>query len=264
MATILAVDDDEKIRAILEVVLTNRGHHLVTARSGSEALEAFRRERPLITILDLQLPDVNGLSVLQEIRALDPAGLAIILTGADTAQLEDDARRLGAAEILQKGLSLHTIGDTVSRLLAQLGVTPHASFPREANGDAMPQLERRKHPRLPVQLHAELSRDGIVLGNGEIVDLSLAGCALRTAATVERGDYLALQVTNPIGQAAQNAYVSFICDLAVVRWVSQSSCGLEFIMIPPENKDRLHRYVKMLQEQERTSSAPSSVFAGGV
>lgn len=72
MATILTVDDDDKIRASIEVVLTNRGHHLVAAGSGSEALEAFRRERPLITILDLQLPDLNGLSVLRQIRTLDP------------------------------------------------------------------------------------------------------------------------------------------------------------------------------------------------
>jgi CheY-like chemotaxis protein len=255
MPTILTVDDDDKIRAILEVVLTNRGHHLVTASSGSEALEAFRRERPLITILDLQLPDMNGLSVLQQIRALDPAGSVIILTGADTAQLEHDARKLGAAEVLQKGLSLHTIGDTVSRLLTQAGVIGHTPFPRESNRGAMSQPERRKHPRIPVQLHAALTRDGVVLGDGEIVDLSLAGCALRTLVTVGRGDYLAMQITNPLGRAAQDACVPFSCELAVVRWVSEPSCGLEFILMTPENKDRLRRYVKKLQDRVQATAA---------
>lgn len=255
MATILTVDDDDKIRTIIEVVLTNRGHHVVTASNGSEALEAFRRKRPLITILDLQLPDMNGLSVLQQIRGLDPGGIVIILTGADTAQLERDARKLGAAEVLQKGLSLHTIGDTVSRLLGQAGVISHTPFTEESTKGAMSQSERRKHPRIPVQLHAALSREGVAFGDGEVVDLSLTGCALRTLVTIKRGDYLAIQVLDPLGRTAQDACVPFNCELAVVRWVNEPSCGLEFILMTPENKDRLRRYVKTLQDQARVVSA---------
>jgi DNA-binding response OmpR family regulator len=244
MAIILTVDDDEKIRALLDTILTHRGHQLVTASNGSEAIEVFRCERPLVTILDLQLPDMNGLSVLQAIRALDPAVPVIILTGADTAQLEQDARELGATEILQKGLSLHTIGDTVNRLLTQGGSTGARSQP-----------ERRQHPRLPVQLHAALLRDGVAAGDGEIVDLSVAGCALRTLLTVTQGDYLALQITNPLSRSEQEACVPFTCDLAVVRWVRQPTCGLEFIMMTSENKDRLYRYIRALQDHGRATAS---------
>ena len=255
MATILTIDDDDKIRAIIEVVLTNRGHHLVAAGSGSEGLEAFRRERPLITILDLQLPDMNGLSVLQQVRTLDPGGIVIILTGADTAQLEHDARKLGAAEVLQKGLSLHTIGDTFNRLLRQAGVISHTLSPLESTKGTMPpQPERRKHPRISVQLHAALLREGVAFGDGEIVDLSLAGCALRTLVTIERGDYLAMQVIDLLGRAAQDGCIPFSCDLAVVRWVSGPRCGLEFILMTPENKDRLRQYVERLPDPVRAAA----------
>lgn len=126
----------------------------------------------------------------------------IILTGADTAQLEHDARKLGAAEVFQNGISLHTIGDTVNRLLRQVGVIGHTPSPGESTNGTMPQPERRKHPRIPVQLHAALSREGVAFGDGEIIDLSLDGCARRTLTTIERGDYLAMHLINPLGRAA--------------------------------------------------------------
>lgn len=255
MAIILSVDDDDKIRNIIKAVLTNRGHQLVTASSGSEGLKMFHSTGPHITILDLQLPDMNGLSVLQQIRAIDPGGIVIILTGADTTQLEHDARKLGATEVLQKGFSLHTIGDTVNRLLMQAGVISHTPFPGETTNGAMSQPERRKHPRIPVQLYAALSREGVAFGDGEIVDLSLSGCALRTLASIQRGDYLAIQILDPLGRAAQDDCIPFGCDLAVVRWANEPSCGLEFILMAPENKDRLCRYVKTLEDQPRTAAA---------
>ena len=255
MATILTVDDDEKIQTLLEVVLTRRGHHVLTARSGSEGLEVFRRERPLLTILDLQLPDMNGLSVLQQIRALDPAVCVIILTGADTSQLEHDARMLGATDILQKGFSLHTIGDTVNRLLMPVNGVSLPPVPSESHTGASPHTERRRHPRMPVQLHATLLKDGVVIGDGEIVDLSLEGCALRTLVTVAQGDYLIVQITDFFTQSDPKTFIPFICELAAVRWVRQPKCGLEFIIMTTENHDRLDRYVKALQDRVPPTAA---------
>lgn len=255
MATILTVDDDEKIQTLLEVVLTRRGHHLLKASSGSAGMEVFRRERPLVTILDLELPDINGLSVLQQIRALDPAVCVIILTGAHTAQLEHDARMLGATEVLQKGFSLHTIGDTVNQLLMQANLLSNPPSPNEVNNDANPHTERRRHPRVPVQLHAALFRDGVVLGDGEIVDLSLEGCALKTLVTIAKGDYLIVQIADPFTQSDHKESVPFICELAAVRWVRQPKCGLEFIIMTTENHDLLVRYVKALQDRVPSTAA---------
>ena len=253
MATILTVDDDEKILALLQVVLTRRGHHVVTASSGSEAMEMFQRERPLITILDLQMPNMNGLSVLQQIREQDSAAVVIILTGVDMAQFEPDARRLGATEVLQKGFSLHTIGDTVSRVLAQANPVRNAPSPSESNKGETPHDNRRKHPRMAVQLHAALSRHGVILGDGEVVDISTEGCALSTRVTVERGDYLEVYLTLPDHEAS----IPLTVELAAVRWVHLPMCGLEFILMTPENQDRLRRYVKMLQDLVPSTAASS-------
>lgn len=253
MATILTVDDDEKIRTLLQVVLTRRGHQVLTASSGSEAMEAFQRERPRITILDLQMPDMNGLSVLQQIRERDSAATVIILTGADTAQFEHDARRLGATEVLQKGFSLHTIGDTVSRVLTQANPVRNAPSPGESSKAETSHDNRRKHPRMAVLLHATLSKYAVIVGEGEVVDLSTEGCALRTKVTVEQGDYLEVHLTLPDHEAA----APFSIELAAARWVRPPLCGLEFILMTPGNQERLRSYVKTLQDRVPATAASS-------
>ncbi len=69
MANILAVDDDEKIRELLSTLLRRKGHHVLTASHGQKGIEVFRRERPDVTILDFEMPDMDGLAVLRQIRA---------------------------------------------------------------------------------------------------------------------------------------------------------------------------------------------------
>jgi len=117
MANILAVDDDEKIRELLHVMLRRKGHHVITARSGQQGLELFRRERPHVTILDFELPDRDGLAVLREIRAVDPRAPVIMLTGAGTDERKQQARELGVTEFLAKGFSLHELGAALSLVL---------------------------------------------------------------------------------------------------------------------------------------------------
>jgi len=117
MANILAVDDDEKIRELLHVMLRRKGHHVITASSGQKGLELFRRERPHVTILDFELPDRDGLAVLREIRAVDPRAPVIMLTGAGTDERKQQARELGVTEFLAKGFSLHELGAALSLVL---------------------------------------------------------------------------------------------------------------------------------------------------
>ncbi len=251
MVKILTIDDDEKIQTLLDVVLTRRGHHVLKASSGSEGISVFQRERPLITILDLQMSDMNGLSVLQQLREWDSAAYVIILTGADTALLEQDARRLGATEVLQKGFSLHNIGDIVRRMLTLVNPVKNVPPPSESSNGEKSHEDRRKQPRITVQLHAALSRHGIALGDGEVVDLSTEGCALRTSMTILQGEYLAVELTS----SARESFTPITVELAAVRWVHQAKCGLEFIIMTPENQGRLRRYVKSLQDRAPSTTA---------
>jgi DNA-binding response OmpR family regulator len=119
MANILAVDDDEKIRELLSTLLRRKGHHVLTASHGQKGIDVFRRERPHVTILDFEMPDIDGLEVLRQIRAIDPHAPVIMLTGAGTEAREKQARELGVTDFLAKGFSLHEVGAALNQVLNQ-------------------------------------------------------------------------------------------------------------------------------------------------
>lgn len=119
MANILAVDDDETIRELLSTVLRRKGHHVFTADHGQKGIDVFRRERPHVTILDFEMPDMDGLAVLRQIREIDPRAPVIMLTGAGTEAREKQARELGVTNFLAKGFSLHEVGAALNQILNQ-------------------------------------------------------------------------------------------------------------------------------------------------
>ena len=89
----------------------------MTASDGQKGNELFRRERPHESSLDFEMPDRDGLAVLQEIREVDPPAPVIMLTGAGADEREKQARELGVTEFLAKGFSLHELGAALNRFL---------------------------------------------------------------------------------------------------------------------------------------------------
>jgi DNA-binding NtrC family response regulator len=122
MATVLVIDDEDGIRNLLETLLSRKGYEVVLASNGQRGLELFRRKRPDVVVLDLKMPEMNGLTVLQQVRQLNPTQPVVILTGAGTAEAEQQVRALGVTEYVEKEFSLHRLGDSLKRLLNP----PHA------------------------------------------------------------------------------------------------------------------------------------------
>ncbi|TMQ25838.1 MAG: response regulator [Nitrospirae bacterium] len=117
MAKILVIDDEQGIRNLLDTLLRRKGYDVVLAESGRQGLELFRRERPDVIVLDLKMPEMDGLTVLRQIQNLDPGKPVIILTGAGTAEAERQVRALGVTEYVEKEFSLHLLGDSLKRIL---------------------------------------------------------------------------------------------------------------------------------------------------
>jgi DNA-binding NtrC family response regulator len=112
---ILVVDDEDCIRNLVQATLNRDGRHILLAVGGKDAIAAFRRERPAITILDLDMPDVDGLTVLRQIRQIRPDATVFIFTGTDNPETEREARKLGVTEFLKKGLALPTVAEIEAR-----------------------------------------------------------------------------------------------------------------------------------------------------
>ncbi len=117
MAKILVIDDEQGIRDLLDTLLQRKGYDVVLAASGQKGLELLRREQPDVIVLDLKMPGMDGLTVLQQIRSFDSKKPVIILTGAGTPETEQKVRALGVAEFVKKEFSLHRLGDALKRLL---------------------------------------------------------------------------------------------------------------------------------------------------
>ncbi len=119
MSTILVVDDERLICDLLRAVLGRHGHEVLTASNGREGLELFKKHRPRFTLLDLRMPEMNGIEVLKQIRAIDPHAAVMILTAWGSDALEQQARQLGVMDFLSKGLSLDVLVGAMERALQQ-------------------------------------------------------------------------------------------------------------------------------------------------
>ena len=117
MPKILVIDDEPSIRNLLDTLLTRKGYTVVLADGGQKGLELLRREHPDAVVLDLKMPEMDGIAVLQQLRGAGHALPVIVLTGAGTSELERQVQALGVTEYVAKEFSLHRLGDALKRLL---------------------------------------------------------------------------------------------------------------------------------------------------
>jgi DNA-binding NtrC family response regulator len=117
MSKILVIDDEQSIRSLLDTLLSRKGYEVVLAASGQKGLELFRREHPDAVVLDLKMPEMDGVTVLKHIRSADQKLPVIVLTGAGTPETEQEVYAVGATEFVEKEFSLHHLGDSLKRHL---------------------------------------------------------------------------------------------------------------------------------------------------
>jgi DNA-binding response OmpR family regulator len=137
MATILVVDDERMVCDLLRAVLSRYSHEVLTACDGREGLKLFKKHHPRITLLDINMPEMNGIEVLKKIRAVDPKAPVIMLTGKGEVAHEYEARQLGVTEFLRKGLSLDIVVQSMERVMQQ-PVKPPASPSQSTDAQKAP------------------------------------------------------------------------------------------------------------------------------
>jgi len=128
---ILVVDDEDSIRTLVQTMLKGEGRNVVLAAKGKDAIAMFRKERPNLTILDIDMPDIDGITVLRQIRTIDPQAKVMVFTGGESSVVESQAKALGVTEFLRKGLALPSLAELQSRgsQSAVLEVTPSTTSP---------------------------------------------------------------------------------------------------------------------------------------
>ena len=126
MATILVVDDELGIRALLSEILTDEGHTVELAENAAQARRVRERMRPDLVLLDIWMPDVDGITLLKEWAG---AGLltmpVIMMSGHGTIDTAVEATRFGAVAFLEKPITLQKLLRAVDQALVRPG--PSAS-----------------------------------------------------------------------------------------------------------------------------------------
>jgi len=115
--TILVVDDEKNIRRSIDMILSGKGHKVFTAENGRQGLEMFNEHHPALVLLDIIMPDVDGISVLKEIKQKNPDTMVIIVSGYGTVQNAMEATRHGAFDFIEKPISREKLLVAVQRAM---------------------------------------------------------------------------------------------------------------------------------------------------
>ncbi len=116
--TILVVDDEPDIRDIIRDVLSDEGYPVSTAANAQDARSKFAAERPALVLLDIWMPDTDGIALLKEWREKEGSKVPVIMiSGHGTVETAVEAIRIGAYDFLEKPLSTAKLLVTVERAL---------------------------------------------------------------------------------------------------------------------------------------------------
>ena len=99
---ILVIDDDESMRDSCAQILTKDGYQAEIANDGYSGLEKIKEKKPDLVLIDLKMPGINGLEVLEKTREIDPNIIAIVITGYATVESAVEAMKIGAYDFLPK------------------------------------------------------------------------------------------------------------------------------------------------------------------
>ena len=128
---ILVVDDEAKMRRVLEIMLQKMGHEVVSAGNGVEALQCIEKGAVDLVITDLRMPEMDGIELLTELRAREILTPVIVITAYGTIESAVDAMKRGACDYILRPFDIDTLELAVGRVFATEELARENSFLRQ-------------------------------------------------------------------------------------------------------------------------------------
>jgi len=116
MPKVLIVDDAAFMRMRTSKLLSEAGYEVIQAENGLEAVQKYREHRPDVVLLDITMPEMDGLTALKEIRAIDANAKVAMLTALGQQQVVLEAVKAGAKDFLVKPADSERVLATVAKL----------------------------------------------------------------------------------------------------------------------------------------------------
>lgn len=133
-AKILIIDDDKNLRATMKMGLSD-DFDVMEAAGGSEGIKKLTRESADIVLLDLRLPDTDGLNLLREIKKIDPTMNVIMITADNTVKKAVEAMKDGAYDYITKPFDLEELSLLISKALEKSSIQKENIFLRQSGQD---------------------------------------------------------------------------------------------------------------------------------
>jgi UDP-3-O-[3-hydroxymyristoyl] N-acetylglucosamine deacetylase len=163
--TILIVDDEEQIRASVRGVLADEGFRVLEAENGRTALATIAAEKPRLVLLDIWMPEVDGIELLREIQQRHPDTRVIVISGHGNIETAVRATQLGAVDFIEKPFSLDGLLQRIERAIGG-----QAAGKGKQEGE--PSSSRRRAPatshgpRVTGRAGRTLARSVVINGHG--------------------------------------------------------------------------------------------------
>lgn len=129
---ILVVDDEESIREFLEIMLKRDGYQVTTANNGAQALEHYKKTNFDLIITDIQMPQVSGMELLEQVKDRDPDVVVVMITAFGSTESAVEAMKKGAYDYITKPFKIDEIKLTLQKALEKRSlVTENVQLKRE-------------------------------------------------------------------------------------------------------------------------------------
>jgi two-component system, chemotaxis family, chemotaxis protein CheY len=117
MAKILVVDDAEFLRVRISKMLSGEGHEILEAENGLVALNTYKQAHPDLVLMDITMPEMDGLTALKEIRSHDPKARVVMLTALGQESVVLEAIKSGARDFVVKPFERERVLGAISKIL---------------------------------------------------------------------------------------------------------------------------------------------------
>lgn len=119
--TVLVIDDQPGIRRLLMEVLTEEGYTVHVAANGYEGIQKVKDLKPVLILMDMKMPGMDGIETLRELKRLNQADKVIMMTAYGELELVNIARELGAYAYITKPFDIIDLCSMIAKLISEGG-----------------------------------------------------------------------------------------------------------------------------------------------
>jgi UDP-3-O-[3-hydroxymyristoyl] N-acetylglucosamine deacetylase len=163
--TVLVVDDEERIRSSLRGILSDEGFRVVETGDAPSVMTMIERETPALVLLDVWMPDVDGIELLRRIKTERPQVPVIMISGHANIQSAVAATKLGAADFIQKPFSVTGLLASIARALDGGSADPAGDGAPREHPEQAPAARALSIPAGAIR-HRTIARSIVLGGQG--------------------------------------------------------------------------------------------------